>query len=557
MNKVLQINLGGIPFTIDEDAYKELDAYIKNIRQHFAGKEAYEEITTDIESRLAELFQECLENRPIVSIKDVESVIARMGKPEEFGADSIGDDDSTEETTSSKSNYKTGKKLFRNPDETVVAGVCSGIAAYFGISDPIWVRLAFVLITLSGGFGLPIYLILWAIVPKAMTASDRLAMRGVPINVSNIGKIIQEEFEHISKKVSEFSEEMSNKEKKQQFTADFEHKVDYRVNQAVDGIGDFLRKVFNSFSAIWKPILFIIAIVLILMMLAAWISAIVGAFVSPPLVQHFFPEHTNMVSMGFISLMFVVGIPLLTTALGIFRLVFGTRVSPAWRAGLAVLWFLNIGFVFFLGSAGVAQFSEKASAEHRLTLDEFNNDTINLEIIDNTESRRPVFGWMDHDDIILPPVETKVRIRKSEDETFYVVQENSSLGASYQEASELLDAIEEPFKMEGNTLKIKNWIPVSDGNKWRNQKIDLTIYVPEGKYLQSLPWPPTNSLRISGHYEDRNTTLYSFYKENKVWQMKADGLACTDCFQEEEEEKEVEEKVLKEQEEKLSMVREE
>ncbi|PHN08075.1 PspC domain-containing protein [Flavilitoribacter nigricans] len=559
MNKVLQINLGGYPFTIDEDAYKQLDAYIKNIRQHFAGKDAYEEITTDIEARLAELFQQRLENRPIVSVKDVEDVIARMGRPEEFGADSIGDDDSTEESTGgSKSEYKTGKRLFRNPDETVIAGVCSGIAAYFGISDPIWVRLAFVLIALSGGFGVPIYLILWAIVPKAVTASDRLAMRGEPINVSNIGKIIQEEFENISKKVSEFSEEMTNKDKKEKFSADLDYKLDFRINQAVDGIGDFLRKAFNSLGAIWKPILFIIAIVLIIMLLAAWVSAIFAAFVSPPLVQHFFPEHTGMASMGFISMMFVVGIPLLLTALGIFRLVFGTRVSSAWRVSLAVFWAMNLGFIFFLGSAGVAQFAEKASTEHRLTMDEFNSDTINLEIIDNTDNRRAVFSWLDDDDIILPPVETTVKIRKSEDEKFYIDQEVSSLGSNYQEASELLDGIELPFELEGNTLKLKNWISVKEGSKWRNQKVDLTIYVPEGKYLHALPWPHTNSLRISGYYEDRNTTLYSFIRESKVWQMKADGLACTDCFQEQEkeEEKELEEKILKEEEEKLSMIEE-
>lgn len=554
MNKVLQINLGGYPFTIDEDAYKQLDAYIKTIRQHFAGKEAYEEITTDIEARLAELFQQRLDNRPIVNLKDVEDVITRMGRPEEFEADSLGDDDSTEEKTGSKSHYKTGKRLFRNPDETVIAGVCSGIAAYFGISDPIWVRLAFVLIALSGGFGVPIYIILWAIVPKAMTASDRLAMRGEPINVSNIGKIIQEEFENISKKVSEFSEEMSNKEKKEKFSAEFETKVDYRVNQAVDGLGDLFRKLANSLSAVWKPLLFLVAVVLIILLLAAWIAAIFGAFVSPPLVQHFFPEHTRLASMGFISMMFVVGIPLLTTALGIFRLIFGTRISSAWRVSLAIFWAMNIGFVFFLGSAGVAQFAEKASTEQRLTLNEFNNDTINLEIIDNTASRRPVFGWMDNDDIILPPIETRLNIRKSDNESFYIVQQSSSMGSNYQEASELIDAIDIPYEIEGNTLKVKNWVPLSKDSKWRNQKIDLTVYVPEGKYVHTAPWSYTYSLRVNGHYEDRKATLWSFRNENKVWQMKADGLACIDCFQ--EEKNEPGDEVVQEQEEKLSMVEE-
>ncbi|MEZ4994979.1 MAG: PspC domain-containing protein [Saprospiraceae bacterium] len=320
MNKVLQINLGGYPFTIDEDAYKKLDTYIKEIRQHFAGTEGYEEITTDIEARLAELFQERLTNRPIVSLKDVEEVITRMGRPEEFETDSMGDDDPTQSKKDKKSSYKTGKRLFRNTDEQIIAGVCSGIAAYFGISDPIWVRLAFVLIALSGGFGVPIYLILWAIVPKAGSASDRLAMRGEPINVSNISRIVKEEFEHISKKVSEFSEEMSDKGKKQKFAKDLETKIDFRVHQAVDGLGDFLGKVAKALSNIWKPILFIIAIILILLMLAAWISAVFAAFVSPPVVHYFFPEHTGLASLGFISLMFVIGIPLLTTALGIFSL---------------------------------------------------------------------------------------------------------------------------------------------------------------------------------------------------------------------------------------------
>lgn len=555
MNKVLQINLGGYPFTIDEEAYKELDTYIKDIRRHFAGTKAYEEITTDIEARLAELFQNRLENRPIVNIKDVEEVIARMGKPEEFGADSLGDDDATEAKAGSKNQYKTGKRLFRNPDETVIAGVCSGIAAYFGISDPIWVRLAFVLIALSGGFGLPIYLILWAIVPKAVSASDRLAMRGEPINVSNIGKIIQEEFEHISKKVSEFSEEMSSKEKKQKFSKAFDQKVDHRINQAVDGLGGFLNKVANSLSTIWKPVLFLIAIALILLLLAAWISAIVGAFVSPPLVQHFFPEHTKLVSMGFISLMFVVGIPLLTTALGIFRLIFGTRISPAWRISLGIFWFLNIGFICFLGSSGVAQFSGKATSEHRLTLDELNKDTIKLEIIDNTSYQGPVFGWLDDDDIKLPPVETTVNIKKSDDGSFYLVQESISMGKNYQEASELVDAIETPYEISANTIKIKNWLPLSEQSKWRNQKVTLTLYVPEGKYLHTAPWSYTNGFRINGHYEDRDATLWSFRKENKVWQMKTDGLACTDCYQ--EEEIELEEKRLKEEEEKLSLVQQE
>lgn len=213
MNKVININLGGYPFTIDEDAYEHLSRYLDTIHNHFSHSEGYEEITGDIETRLAELFQESLENRPIVTLKDVKAAIAIMGTPEEFGAEPMEEETTTSGKSSFTFAYKTGKRLFRNPEDEVIGGVASGIAAYFGIQDPLWVRIAFVLITISGGFGIPMYIILWAILPKAETAGDKLAMQGKPINASNIGKIIEEEFENFSTKMSEFGEELGSKKK--------------------------------------------------------------------------------------------------------------------------------------------------------------------------------------------------------------------------------------------------------------------------------------------------------------------------------------------------------
>jgi len=216
MNKIFNINLGGYPFTIDQDAYHHLSNYLKTIRRHFETSEGYEEIISDIETRMAELFQENLEGRPIVTLQHVESAIAIMGTPEDFGAETL-EEEAPKSHASGKNKYKTGKRLFRNPEDEVCAGVCSGIAAYLGIQDPLWVRLAFILITLTAGFGIPTYLILWAILPKAETAGDRLAMRGEPVNASNIGRIIEEEVEHFSSKMSElggeWKEEWGSKKK--------------------------------------------------------------------------------------------------------------------------------------------------------------------------------------------------------------------------------------------------------------------------------------------------------------------------------------------------------
>ncbi|MEO1513785.1 MAG: PspC domain-containing protein [Bacteroidota bacterium] len=210
MNKVFNINLGGYPFTIDEDAYEHLNNYLDTIHKHFRSSEGYEEITGDIEARIAELFEAHLSGRKIVTIKDVNAAIRRMGTPEEFGADSAG-----EKFGKSKEGpgIKTGKRLFRNPDDKVVGGVCSGIAAYLGIQDPLWVRLAFVVIAISGGFGIPVYIILWAIVSEAETAGDRLAMKGEPINVSNIARTIEDEIDHLSDTLTDISNDFNSKKK--------------------------------------------------------------------------------------------------------------------------------------------------------------------------------------------------------------------------------------------------------------------------------------------------------------------------------------------------------
>lgn len=213
MKKVVNINLGGLPFTIDEDAYARLEKYLNTIHRHFKGSEGYEEITDDIEARMAELFQDQLgSSKAIVTLKDVEVAIETMGSPEEFGAEADDIDYGASESTTSAGDtpprLKVGKRLFRNEDEKVVGGVCSGLAAYVGIADPLWVRLAFVAFTLLGfGLTIPIYLILWAIVPAAETAGDRLAMKGEPINVSNIGKIIENEMNDFSDRMNQMSDE--------------------------------------------------------------------------------------------------------------------------------------------------------------------------------------------------------------------------------------------------------------------------------------------------------------------------------------------------------------
>jgi len=203
MNKILNINLGGHPFVIDLEAYNHLENYLETIERHFSESEGFEEITSDIEDRLGELFQEALGKREIITPADVKNAIAIMGSPEEFGAESGYQEEEPRRAASGSGTYRTGRKLFRDVDNQKVAGVAAGLAEYFGIEDVVWVRLAFVLTGLFGGFGLPLYIVLWCITPEALTSADRLAMRGEKIDINNMAKIIEDEITNVADSISD------------------------------------------------------------------------------------------------------------------------------------------------------------------------------------------------------------------------------------------------------------------------------------------------------------------------------------------------------------------
>ena len=214
MNKTFNINLGGYPFTIDDDAFEHLKQYTDALRKHFQTYEGADEIISDIESRMAELFNNRLENRSILSINDVQAAIARMGTPEDFGADALFEDDLKYGKSESKYNYKTGKRLYINPDDKVIAGVCSGLSAYFGVEDPVWLRIAFALLAFgSVGVIISVYIVLMIILPKAETASQKLEMRGEPIDVNSIAKAVENGIDNISNTITQLTDEFTKKKK--------------------------------------------------------------------------------------------------------------------------------------------------------------------------------------------------------------------------------------------------------------------------------------------------------------------------------------------------------
>ncbi len=217
MNKTININLGGYPFTIDEDAYATGSHYLDTLANHFKDSDGELEIMQDIESRMGELVQRNRGSRVIVNKVDVLEAIAVLGTPEE-----LQDIDFSEAKTGARKKkktafkLKTGKRLYRDPDDQVIGGVCSGLASYLGIQDAVWVRIGFVLLSTIGGGGAVIYAVLWAIVPEAKTVSDRLEMMGEPTNVNNIAKMVKDELGDLTDKIHEtFNKKSKNKRYRQ------------------------------------------------------------------------------------------------------------------------------------------------------------------------------------------------------------------------------------------------------------------------------------------------------------------------------------------------------
>lgn len=198
MKKTLTINISGSIFHIDEDAFEKLQDYLRKINSHYGAGEEGREIISDIESRIAEIFQEKLSSKDqVVNVDMVEEVITIMGKPEEIFET---DDETTEESQNQSQTTTTSKKkrrLYRDPDKRVFGGVSSGLSAYFGI-DVVVFRLLFVLFFFLGyGFAFLLYIILWIVVPKATTTSQKLEMKGKKVNISNIEESIKDEYKEV------------------------------------------------------------------------------------------------------------------------------------------------------------------------------------------------------------------------------------------------------------------------------------------------------------------------------------------------------------------------
>lgn len=341
MKKTLTVNLGGTVYQIDEDAYSLLDAYLCNLRYHFRREADADEIVRDMEARIGELCGEYLrEGNQVITVCHVEEIIRRMGKPEELNSRESGSAADEDTGRASRPAGKRGRRLFRDPDNHVLGGICGGLGAYFGW-DPTWIRLGMLALGFCFHGLILVYLLAWIIIPLARTATEKLQMRGEPVSVESIGKTVTGGFETGSEQVC-------------QTTPDT---VLHRIGSAIVAVAGFVIKLCLIVLAICCfPILLICALVIVIFFLS--VSGVIAGI--PSFLYACAPEidwgtlvHTAplMLAGMLVCALMVVGIPLA----GMLQLImqgFGIwkPVGITARVVLMLVWLsaLCVGMVLFV-----------------------------------------------------------------------------------------------------------------------------------------------------------------------------------------------------------------
>lgn len=206
MKKTISVNIKGINFLIEEDAYELLQNYIDRLTSVLKNVQGSNEIIEDVELRIAELCTSKLnDSKTVIEYEDIENILSTLGSPEDFVEDDE-DVSNNDQQQSTNNRNQSERRLFRDKENATIAGVCSGIANYFNV-DIVIIRAIFVLMFIFAGFGVPLYIILWVIIPPAKNTIDKLRMKGRPITVETV----REEVEGAAGKIKKGSRNLVDK----------------------------------------------------------------------------------------------------------------------------------------------------------------------------------------------------------------------------------------------------------------------------------------------------------------------------------------------------------
>ncbi len=521
MNKTVNINLGGMFFHIDEDAYHKLTRYFDAIKRSLSNSSGQDEIIKDIEMRVSELLTEKQKTeKHVVALKDVDEVIAVMGQPEDYRID----DEETGNTTTKTSSTSNSRKLYRDKDNGMVGGVLAGLGHYFGI-DKVWLRIFILIMVFVFGTGILAYIILWIVMPEAQTTSEKLEMTGEPVTISNIEKKVREEFDIVSDKIKNANyDEMGNR-------------VKTGAEKIGSSLGDFIIAVLRVFSKFLGVILIITGLFIIAALFIGVFTLGSSSIIEVPWSG--FIEAGNFTEYPiwtFGLIMFLtVGIPFFFLALLGFKLLSPNlkSIGNIAKYTLLAIWIIAVSLAITVGLRQASAFAIDGRVVKKEAINLNPTDTLLLKFKHNDYFAKNVYDTSNFKITIdstgrnvIYSNNVSIKIAQSDTKSAYIQIEKEAKGKSLFEAKQRAEKIKYSYKVIGNQLVFDNYLLTELQEKFRDQEIELTLFLPLGTLLKM-----DDSMR---HYDQTDSDYFSWNPDNRneIYKVEADKIKCQNCVSE-------------------------
>ena len=526
MNKTVNINLGGMFFHIDEDAYQKLTRYFDAIKRSLSNSSGQDEIIKDIEMRVSELLTEKQKTeKHVVCLKDVDEVIAVMGQPEDYRIDEEGIGNTSTHFSSNSSTIN--RKLYRDKDNSMVGGVLAGLGHYFGI-DKVWLRIFFLILFFAWGTGVLAYIILWIVMPEAKTTAEKLEMTGEPVTISNIEKKVREEFENVSEKFKNANyDEMGNR-------------VKTGAEKVGSSLGDFIIAVLRVFSKFLGVFLIIVGLFTLVALFIAVFTLGSSSVIDVP--WQGFIEAGNFTdypvwTFGLI-MFFAVGIPFFFLSLLGFKLLSPNlkSIGNIAKYTLLAIWLISVSLAIAIGIKQASAFAIDGRVVKKEILNLNPTDTLLIKFkhnenfaknVNENENFKITLDSTGNDVIYSNNV--RFRIEQTDTKLAYIQIEKEAKGKTLFEAKQRAEKIQYSYKVIGNQLIFDNYLVSDLKEKFRDQEIEITLFLPLGTLLKM-----DESARQYDQTDD-DYFLWNPDNSNEVYKVETDEIKCQNCLDEDNE----------------------
>jgi phage shock protein PspC (stress-responsive transcriptional regulator) len=518
MDKTININLGGTLFNIDEDAFRILRDYLQALNSRFANVQGGHETVEDIELRIAEIFQSQKGIAGAVTKENVESMIAIIGKPEDF--DTSGPESDTPVYTSQK------KRLYRNPDDKIIGGVSSGLAAYLD-TDPVLFRILFVLSTIFFGVGFFIYIGLWLALPEAKTESRKRAMYGNAYHRQGTGTYAG----NLTQDGAEIT-----------YTGSYNNtsKLGNAVNEVFRALGRvfyiFLRVfgIIIGVSFVLTGFLCILCFVMIFVFKFPGIFSINETGINLVYFADFLKYIVSPASVPWIMILtsVVVLLPMIALIYWGVKMIFWFRARDGVVSLVAlVVWVMCLAVLAIIGFNEGVSFAETGKSSIETVLPQ-TPDTIYIttdhKIADLKYGKQislpheeySVFLNEEKKELYVRPY---MSVDPSEDKGTRLEVRKRSTGRNEFEAVKKTEALVYNYSFKKDSLNIDEYFTIPEGRKWSADEIGLHLYIPAGTILK---FDNTSRILVHTHFHNENEDylMSRWESETGNWIMTSDGL---------------------------------